>query len=299
MAELTDDEKRQIWLRVLGEMKHHTKPAMAAVYGVEREDHGLLVGSGIFVRILGATHLLTASHVLETASRFEFLAHSNDYGTKPVPIRFPFRLQPYPLDLGFTLIDEAAVAPGAIVPWPVEALADNADHLEGDILFIHGYPGERSTWLPIVNGGVKAESLPLGTVVRNGETGWADFNPILHFAVEYWPEGWFDERGRTLARPNPHCLSGSAVWRANIRGRSHTEWKATDARIVGVLHRYNPEHDSLIATRTEHVRDFVLRMIRREYAYHKWQERGEPLGDELRDWYAAVGSIPLLSSHPL
>lgn len=293
---MSDNVQKQVWLHVLDRMKRYTKPAIAAVYGVEAEDHGLLVGSGTFMQILGATHLVSVSHVLEIAMEFQFLAHSNDYGTKPVPMKFPFHLQPYPLDLGFTRVDQEAMVQGAVTPWPVEVLAGATGDLDNDILFIHGYPGERSKWLPIINGGVTAESLPLGTVVRHEETGWVDFDPQLHFAMEYWRDGWFDEKGRTMSRPNPHCLSGSAVWRVNIKGRNHKDWRPEDARIVGILHRYNPDYDCLIATRVEHVRDFLLRMIRREHAYFSWLERGRPESDDWRDWFKSADAIPALRS---
>jgi len=68
------------------------------------------------------------------------------------------------------------------------------------------------------------------------------------------------------------------------------------SRIVGVIHRWDIKSESLIATRIEVVRDFLLDTIRHEAAYFKWLARGAPQQDDWRDWFEVVRAIHRLSS---
>ena len=55
---------------------------------------------------------------------------------------------------------------------------------------------------------------------------------------------------------------------------------------------WNKAPQSLIATRVETVREFLLEAIRQERAYEFWEARGRLLWDDQRDWFEAVKLIP-------
>jgi len=90
---------------------------------------------------------------------------------------------------------------------------------------------------------------------------------------------------------DPHGLSGSAVW-ATGRCTTGNSWEPSLARIVGVVHNWDERSQSLVGTRIEAVRAFVLHVLRSRHAYSKWELRGRPSGDDWSDWFAAVQAIP-------
>ena len=292
MANMSDDEKHKIFMAICDAMRAHTADGLAAVYGVISEQKGHLVGSGTFIRLNGATYLLTAAHVAAQMAAHETLAHSSTYAAKPEVIRNPLICQEHPLDVALVRIANDVVAKHDLKPWPVGMLANTADHSERDILFVHGYPGERSGWLPIMNGGVGSESLPFGG--SDASSSWMDFDDKLHVTITYPPDGWFDRNGKPIKMPEPEGLSGSALWQTYRRDISK-DWSASVSRIIGVIHRYDPVSNSLVATRIEAVRDFALMVIRREAAYFHWLANGQPAGTELADWAYAEQRIPALA----
>lgn len=46
-------------------------------------------------------------------------------------------------------MDDDAIRTNGISPWGVEQFGLSAGSIERDILFVHGYPEEKSTWVPI------------------------------------------------------------------------------------------------------------------------------------------------------
>jgi hypothetical protein len=292
MSDLDDDQKRRIFLQVCDEMRDYTASSMSAVYGIVSESSGRLVGGGTFLRLHGATYLLTAAHVAERMLDHERLAHTSSYGARPQLIQNPLVCQPLPLDVAIVRIEESAVQAHSLKSWPATILADRASNTERDILFVHGFPGEKSKWLPIVNGGIHSESLPFGT--SDATSIWPHYDPDLHLAVIYPPDGWFDNQGRSIDMPNPEGLSGSALWQT-YRREHPEDWDTGFARIIGVIHRYDPDAHSLIATRIEPISEFIIRVLRRESAYFRWQNRGQPTDDDWSDWFASASDIRSLA----
>lgn len=138
MADLSEEEKQEIFLQVCDNMREYTAPGLAAVYGIVSEVKGRLVGSGMFLRFHGATYLLTAAHVAARMLDHETLAHTSSYGSKPEVIRNPLVCQELPLDVALVRIENDVVVSHGIQPWPATVLADSADNAERDILFVHG-----------------------------------------------------------------------------------------------------------------------------------------------------------------
>jgi len=286
----TDDEKVAEGSRISNQMKTYTKPALAAVYGVVSESFGVLIGSGTFLRLCGKSYLLTAEHVVDEGKKYATITHTSSSGSKPVQFKHGFRLAKPPIDLALARIDEDVVQEHGIVPWGVEALGLSAGNIERDVMFVHGYPGEKSRWVPIVKGGIYSTSMPFWT--SDCVSNWNQFDEGKHLAIMYPKDGWFDETKKPIPMPLPFCMSGSAVWQTNRRDSTGAAWSSEQARIVGLVHLWNEPAESLIATRVEVIRDFLLDALRHEDAYALWEERGRPLWDDLRDWCEAERHIP-------
>lgn len=285
MSGFSDDEKAAEGTRVSNMMKVHTQPALAAIYGVVSEDFGVLIGSGTFLQLCGKPYLLTAEHVVDEGRKYQTVAHTTSYGSKPVPFTYEFRTVKPPIDLALARIDEGVIQEHGILPWGIDVLGSSSRDIERDVLFVHGYPGERSKWAPIVNGGIHSTSLPFWT--SDGKSNWSKFDSQAHFAVQYPRDGWFDENQNLIPMPEPYCMSGSAVWQTHRRESTTDSWSPQLSRIVGLVHRWNDTAESLIATRIEVVLAFLLDVLRHEAAYFLWDERKRPLWDDLPDWCEA------------
>ncbi|MGE3675825.1 MAG: hypothetical protein AB7K71_39515, partial [Polyangiaceae bacterium] len=105
--------------------------------------------------------------------------------------------------------------------------------------------------------------------------------------------GLIDERGNAADMVDPHGLSGSAVW-ATGRCTTGDSWEPSLARIVGIIHNWDERSQSLVGTRIEVVRDFIVRALRSRHAFSEWEQRGRPTGDDWSDWFSAVQAIPSL-----
>ena len=107
---------------------------------------------------------------------------------------------------------------------------------------------------------------------------------------EYPPDGWRDANGKPVPFPHPEGMSGSALWKTSRKERG-SGWTVQDARIIGVVTKWDQNANSLIATRIEYVNEFLLFALRQEFAFFHWHDRGRPPGDDWNDWFAAEASV--------
>jgi hypothetical protein len=63
------------------------------------------------------------------------------------------------------------------------------------------------------------------------------------------------------------------------------------AAVVGLIHRFDENSQCLIATRIEYVKGLLLSMVRSDYAFFRWVDRGMPAGDDWADWFAAEREV--------
>ena len=287
MAErLTPEEIDALIRAIIPAMKERTARYLCAIYGAFDKDIGELVGSSTLVSLLGETFLLTAEHVVtaKLQPKYMGIAHTTRDGASPRMITTPIYCVKHPSDLALIPVDATELDP---VPLGVEGLATTSELVDRDVLFIQGFPGARSRSLAAVY----SNTLPY--VTGPGKSSYAWFDPKLHFAIDYAARGLIDERGNDADMVDPHGLSGSAVW-ATGRCAAGDSWEPSLARIVGVIHSWDERSQSLVGTRIEAVRDFVLRALRSRHAFSAWERRGRPAGDDWSDWFSAVQAIPRL-----
>jgi hypothetical protein len=85
--------------------------------------------------------------------------------------------------------------------------------------------------------------------------------------------------------PEPPGFSGSLVWDTGYVRKRGQDWSPADATVTGLVFGWplSDQSDSLIATRIEVVRAFLIQALRHEAAYFRWLGRGKPYHDELTD----------------
>lgn len=286
-----DPEKSKLMMECIDAMKKFTAPTITALYDVIDSKTGTLAGSGTFITLRDRPYILTAGHVVFEALSHKGLAHSTKYGGLPRFIDDPMKLCGPPFDLGIVRLGATAFADSQHTAASSHYLAHDSAGVDSDLLFIHGYPGKKSYPSVLLNG-VFAESYPYGAGTSVSQYSW--FDPDIHIALEFSPKGMIDEHGNEAGFIDPHGLSGSALWKTNRGGKSAAEWSPEQARIVGVVFAWDQKANSLIATRIEVVRRFLLDFLRDEFAYLRWEERGCPTNDDWSDWFASVDALEAL-----
>lgn len=263
--------------------KYATSGYVTAICGKIDNDEGKLVGSGTFVSLGGDTYLLTADHVIiQRRQLYEDLVRRST--PSPVPIGYCARSE-YRLDLSLAYVGNDT----SIIPAPAQLLAASSSNVDDEHLFVQGFPETQSRFTAF-GPAVMSDSQPYVTYTHVGL--WPGyFDPAVHFAIEYpAPEVLqIDERGRPHALPPANGMSGCAVW--SLSHSVGAGWSPEQARIVGVAHRWDPVSQSLIVTRIEAVREFLLKVVRERRAFQLWQSRGAPWGDPLTDWVRAEGEV--------
>ena len=268
-------------------MAVYTQPSLAAIYGSRNTEKGELVGSGTFLNLHGNPYLLTAAHIALISEKYIGLAHSRSNGFTPSYLTHPYQILDEHLDICLVRIEASTLRETAITPLNASKIAKTSSNINNDILFVHGYPGQRSKFFTFANG-VASKTLPYGTVIGRSVCDW--FDERVHFALEYPADNLIDETSSPTTLVIPSGLSGSAVWKTNQHTLSNT-WKPDAAEIVGLVHHWDQTAQSLIATRIEVIRDFMIRCLRKEFAYYHWLKRGSPAVDDWNDWFLACEEI--------
>lgn len=294
----TIEEKQRIFMDVLRQMKEHTFPSLSTICGSVTDDRGELVGSGTIVELRGKPYLLTAEHVAKqlfarnTNGERKYpggLSHSVADAERMMTIAFPWYGMSGSKDIAATRLDPVVFDGTRVVALKPTAFARNPNNFNDDVYFVHGWPAGKSRFTSFFGRAVVSESQPYGGWLTDATT-WSDFDPIVHVAITYPMKDTIDERGRPASVPMPGAMSGSLLWKTNSVGAGES-WTANRATVVGLVHRWDQDAQCLIATRIEYVKGFLLLMLREEFAYFRWHNRGRPSRDDWADWLAAEREV--------
>lgn len=263
-------------------MKEFTFPYLAQIFEVQSKERGKYLGSGTFVQVGNEAYLLTAAHVPKKCST-GLWAYSVGDSTPPVVIPNPWQCISLPTDLAWARLDAAHFGTEHRARLLDTCFLDStADDLDGDILFVHGWPGQLSKELWSLANGIASKSFPYTTVIGTSSRNW--FDPAIHIAVDFRVEGQIDELERLADVPSLEGVSGSAVWRTNWR-QHRDDWGPHHARVIGVAFDWDQAGHAITCTRIERVRDFVNLSLHREAAYFSWLRRNCPGADDWNDWF--------------
>ena len=274
-------------MRVGQAMRDNTIDFITPVSRALEHTYGEVEGSGTFVELRGISYTLTNEHVAR-ARMFYPLAHFLGNGELAARIVHPFQCITEPTDIAIARIDREVLAIGTKRPVPAARIDPSFQPADGEILFMHGFPGLQSHFSAMYRG-LLTRTFPYAVDVASLPQG---YDPDLYFALSYPPYGNVKTfEGRETDLPNPEGLSGAVVWDTKFV-RTCAGWTPGHAKVAGVVFGWNQPNHCLIATKIEIVRHFLLKALRREAAYFHWHlDRGEPLWDDLTDWVWAEKQV--------
>lgn len=256
---LTLQEQQRFEQLVAREMIEYTGPSLVALYGCRDEDHGRLVGSGTFFEHQDRFYILTARHVTNELEQFDIQCCSRsglhgEGGDEPqILTSEPIVSMNY--DLAAIPIERSALDSTVRFINTTQFMAASPrasleEELRGDILFLHGYPGQTSqffaTW-----GELHSRTLPFTTFVNEDET----TDELL--AVDFMHNNVRTlEDGGSYRDVDPRGLSGCTLWKSNLSSYGD-EWCVSNARVAGVIFEWRGKTMVLDSVPAPKVLEFI------------------------------------------
>ena len=259
---MPDDQVKALFLEVQERMAKHLEPSLSEMYYPSGSSPDYMEnGTGAFVDVEGIKLLVSNDHVITKVglhhsffgfNRFVYAA-TQRYGLEE------------PVDIGAgevpeNLWERFGSQASAI---PFQRFAERHQTVPHEILWTAGYPGARVKQFANLTLAV-CQALPTQEYLfHDGVEPHEKFDPVYHFAVGYSPEKAepFDT-SRPSTSPglsDPHGLSGSLVW--NTRRLecfyANQPWDPSSAVVTGIVWAW-PRSNYLIATKIEHVREFLM-----------------------------------------
>lgn len=282
-----EDRWRDVTQEVVRLMAEHASKFITPISKVLSDDYGELLGTGSYVQLRGRPYLLTNEHVARYRDKYALahLPNPDDFFQRVVR---PFQAQGIPVDAAIARIHDEIMGRAIQLPIPSSRFARKHEPVTDELLFMVGYPGKRARFSALA-GALATTAVPyLTQQVRQESVTSAE-----HFRLNYNPERAWSVSRRGSFLPEPPGFSGSLVWDTGYVRKRGQDWSPADATVTGLVFGWPRSHqsDSLIATRIEVVRSFLIRALREEAAYFHWLERGKPRRDDLTDWLWAEGLI--------
>jgi hypothetical protein len=235
-------------------MAEHTFPFVCSIVGIENEREGQHVGSAIRVATSEKRLLVTAGHVLKSASEFpQGGGIVRTRGEAPTSLAGRQQFADDESDLAVVFLEGPEEVSANY--FPVSLFDGDRTARTHDYLFIHGFPGERARFL---FGESHHRSLPYGVMERDDDlpVDMKDFE----FAMDYDPKNMRLESGVDASLVMPPGLSGSPVWRIGAYNQRPETWAPSASRLVGVVTRWNQERRVLLAAEIAHVLALIERI---------------------------------------
>lgn len=273
-------------MRIGQAMRDFTASFITPVCRSPEHNYGEVEGSGTFLELRNNPYLLTNEHVARARLQHR-LAHFLNNGELVAAIVHPFRCVTEPEDVAVARIDLDLMESSTKRGVPAATIDPFFRPVDGEIVFIHGYPGVQSRFSAL-NQGVMARTCPYATDVNTLPDG---FNPTMHFAITYPMYGVRDFQGREVQLPQPPGLSGSLVWDTKFVASGGGNWDPIQARVCGIIWAWHINNQRLIGTKIEYVRAVLLKHLRLEAAYFRSLRRAEFPGDTFSDWLWAEREI--------
>ncbi|WP_250438759.1 hypothetical protein [Caballeronia sp. AZ1_KS37] len=252
----TEEEWNAAMPSLVTAMTTYLRPYRTAVFE-DLGDHGQGWGSGSYLRLGDAVHLLTNEHVTRVRRSGRQLAYQFNGQDDIRRVVGNHREFPAPLDLGLLPVhmpswDNVSNGSKAIT---IDQIAMAHAPAPTEVLAFAGFAGQRVSFN---FGQLNAESTCyLAREVEVPEH--HDIDPRFHFALVYNPDLATTVVGSSRL-PTPNGFSGSTVWDTGfVRAKMKKQlWTPDMARVTGVVWGWPSGAGSIVATRAEYVRSFLL-----------------------------------------
>ncbi len=296
-------EERATYEHILWKMAHHVDRFITPISEILDDEHGRAAGSGTYLRMNGSTYLVTNEHVaVKMLNRG--IAHLPRRDDSYCRVVQTMAVLNFPIDLAVSRVDFDSWEGATQLTLPVDQFEETYSPVDGEILFVCGYPGYARP--AIAEGEIRypretrfgllsTPAVPILTYAVREASRFPDgLDENLHATVHY--HGVAHRPGEGLREvPDPRGFSGSLLWDTKFVATNSHDWTPAMARVCGLVHRWSSDHDVLIATKVEFVREALLTAIRREAAFFNWINRGSPPWEDLVDWSWAEQAIPRLT----
>lgn len=256
-------EQRALWDALCRDtalaMQGHCLPYVTPISHAINDDEGVLKGTGSYLEFAGKRWLITNEHVLGDWQSHQF-AHQLHGCDDVFRLReAPHAIEGHPVDVAIWEIPDDLWRRQVhqAVPIPSERLAERHAPLPGELLFITGFPQQRSHFL--FNTLTSYATQLLAQERRPPTVDDLHENYVL---VGYSSgQAQSVNPGSSAPLPLPSGLSGSLLW--NTRRieclRDDRPWSPDMAQVSGMLCRWDSNLVSVQATRIEVIRDFLSR----------------------------------------
>ena len=236
-------------------MASFSADSLIAIYGVVREGQCALRGTATLLTAENRVFVLSAKHVFESGLSYQYFAHSAGNGQPPQKIAEISRVESRSHDL--TLIEILPESLEGIGRRPVTREVFESHGYrpnETEALFLHGFPGGWS--VPKPPNQLHNRSLPqvVCQVDRSRRPSGAEIY------VHYEEGGNQDLEGNIIDVPDPHGLSGSALWHPKWQ-EEEGKWSYTDAKVIGVVIEWFPDKSMLKCSTAVEARKLMVRIL--------------------------------------
>ncbi|MFP3549685.1 S1C family serine protease [Paraburkholderia sp. SIMBA_049] len=256
------EQVKALFLEAQKGMTEHVAPSLVEVYYPSAVNPEFMEnGTGSFVHVDGTNILVTNDHVIENKGLHHSFFGFNGF-VHAAEKRYGLAA---PIDVGAARVPEILWAQHGTEASsiPFHRFAVRHQTVPHEILWTAGYPGARVKQLAQLTLSV-CQALPTQEYLfHDDDVPHEAFDPHYHFAVGYSPE---EAQPFDISRPSsgpglsdPHGLSGSLVWNTRRLECFYIKqpWDASLAVVTGIVWAW-PKSNYLIATKVEHIRQFLL-----------------------------------------
>lgn len=246
---MNNDEWNKICSTVTDRMLQHVRNFVCPLSS-ETETDVRLIGTGSFIEIQARTTILTCEHVaIEKPLNYRFLNEENVYG-----YRGEWHSEKEPVDASLTddVLTPAPATDKTIKDHQIALSHQIVDKAE--LLFFCGFAGENSKFVLEHH----FTNLTGFCTQQNGEAenDLSCFELLWPNGLQSWSSATPEEAKRNIEFSNPQGFSGSLIWNTRFveSGCNIDKWTPDQAKVTGILKRFDDKNGVLLATPIEAIR---------------------------------------------
>lgn len=244
------EEWRKMQEDTVNIMIKHVEPFITPISYSEMPDFGRHHGSGSYFETENAKYLITNEHVARKAKKVDLQCqfYKNESIFK---LKNKFFSELYPIDVSINKIEQNIWKnnSNAAQAIPLDRFAERHNPVKGEMLFLVGYSGERSSFSFNT---LICRATPYLTQESQFPQIVDEGNEDYHFSLFYPPDFATSVDG-TSSLPDPHGLSGSLVWDTKRVSCYHNNivWDPSMAKVTGIVWAWPSSSSCLLATKVE------------------------------------------------
>lgn len=243
--------------------RHAVDPFLTTVFGVDATPEGPQPsrydyrGSACYFTYDGFPFILTAKHVLARLPQPQHFFHG-----KGEDSTFPLRsgwVAPTDESLDFAVYGcfQSALDESGVVPCPYSSLLAPSFDNESAFFYCNGYPSASSSYMPSLGHFSISGNAFVGKQARLPK----GYDSAKFIAIEY------------PSRTDPRGMSGAPVWNLRLHCMpALASWAPEAASLAGVVHKWFPDEQVLVATRVEYLRDFIPWAVEHLRVRNGWKD---------------------------